>query len=116
MFFMKTIVASEPIITVIKNSFGYWTASVKFSDAFTIYEQGRSEEEARKKAVKAYQDQVRLQQIYHEADRRGECRSCAAIKILDHGFGPSHEGSRNCKSGSIASGGTIAHCMCDVCF
>ena len=29
---------------------------------------------------------------------------------------PSHEGSRMCKSGSIASGGTRAHCSCDYCY
>lgn len=31
-------------------------------------------------------------------------------------YGPTHEGSRMCKSGSIASGGTRAHCSCDFCF
>jgi len=31
-------------------------------------------------------------------------------------YGPSHEGSRMCKSGSIASGGTRAHCACDYCY
>ena len=30
--------------------------------------------------------------------------------------GPSHDGSRMCKSGSIASGGTRAHCACDYCY
>lgn len=30
--------------------------------------------------------------------------------------GPSHDGSRMCKSGSIASGGTRAHCACDFCY
>ncbi len=30
--------------------------------------------------------------------------------------GPSHNGSRMCKSGSIASGGTRAHCSCDYCY
>lgn len=29
---------------------------------------------------------------------------------------PRHEGSRVCKSGSIASGGTRAHCTCDACY
>lgn len=29
---------------------------------------------------------------------------------------PSHEGSRMCKSGSVASGGTRAHCACDYCY
>jgi hypothetical protein len=31
-------------------------------------------------------------------------------------YGPGHEGSRMCKSGSIASGGTRAHCSCDFCY
>ena len=30
--------------------------------------------------------------------------------------GPSHEGSPNCESGSIASGGLIPHCTCDACY
>jgi len=32
------------------------------------------------------------------------------------GYGPSHQGSVACESGSIASGGTKSHCTCDVCF
>lgn len=32
------------------------------------------------------------------------------------GPGPSHNGSRMCKSSSIASGGTRAHCSCDYCY
>lgn len=32
------------------------------------------------------------------------------------GFGPSHDGMKGCKSGSIASGGQRSHCTCDVCF
>ncbi len=31
-------------------------------------------------------------------------------------FRPSHWGSLSCQSGSIASGGTHAHCTCDACF
>jgi hypothetical protein len=31
-------------------------------------------------------------------------------------FGPSHDGSSRCESGSIASGGAKSHCTCDVCF
>jgi len=31
-------------------------------------------------------------------------------------YGPGHNGSRGCKSGSIASGGTRAHCSCDYCY
>ncbi len=30
--------------------------------------------------------------------------------------GPTHNGSKHCESGSIASGGKNAHCSCDVCF
>ena len=32
------------------------------------------------------------------------------------GMKPSHNGSKNCESGSIASGGNKSHCSCDVCF
>ena len=32
------------------------------------------------------------------------------------GMMPPHFGSVNCKSGSIASGGTKQHCSCDICF
>lgn len=54
-------------------------------------------------------------------DRRGtlgpdgifvKCPTCE----LPGSMKPSHDGSRNCKSGSIASGGTKPHCTCDVCF
>ena len=38
------------------------------------------------------------------------CTSCQAR------FGPSHNGSRNCESGSIESGGKRSHCTCDTCF
>jgi len=31
-------------------------------------------------------------------------------------FGPSHDGSSRCESGSVASGGNKSHCSCDVCF
>jgi hypothetical protein len=43
------------------------------------------------------------------------CGTCADNKA-NGGFGPSHDGSPYCKSGSIASGGTRAHCTCDTCF
>jgi len=38
------------------------------------------------------------------------CRGCQSND------GPSHAGSEQCQSGSIASGGTRAHCTCDVCY
>ena len=43
------------------------------------------------------------------------CVECNRI-LDDGGFGPTHDGSRMCKSGSIASGGTKAHCNCERCF
>ena len=42
-----------------------------------------------------------------------DCGMCADIS---GGFGPSHNGSRGCESGSIASGGHRSHCTCDRCF
>ena len=39
------------------------------------------------------------------------CKTCARGE-----FGPTHNGSTRCKSGSIASGGNKKHCSCDVCF
>lgn len=40
-----------------------------------------------------------------------DCKGCQRT-----GMNPSHNGSRNCESGSIASGGTQSHCTCDICF
>ncbi len=39
------------------------------------------------------------------------CRQCDI-----EGMKPSHNGSARCESGSIASGGSTAHCTCDTCF
>jgi hypothetical protein len=36
--------------------------------------------------------------------------------LCQDGKGPSHDGSKLCRSGSIASGGTRPHCSCDICF
>ncbi len=47
---------------------------------------------------------------------KAECQECKYIREKYHGFGPSHDGSRGCESGSIASGGNNAHCTCDTCF
>ena len=44
-----------------------------------------------------------------------DCVECNRI-LDDGGFGPTHDGSRMCKSGSIASGETTAHCTCKRCF
>lgn len=41
-----------------------------------------------------------------------KCAACLPPGV----FGPSHDGSPRCESGSIASGGKRAHCTCDVCF
>ena len=51
---------------------------------------------------------------YREAHAVPGCELCQ--ELIDHPFGPSHRGSTNCESGSIASGGKESHCACDVCF
>jgi hypothetical protein len=64
---------------------------------------------------------TKLQQaaaIARETFRRKEaeravCPECIANKGKMH---PSHHGSSMCESGSIASGGTRAHCSCNACF
>ena len=45
---------------------------------------------------------------------KADCGTCRAVK--EEHFGPSHNGSLRCESGSIASGGTRAHCTCSTCF
>ena len=42
------------------------------------------------------------------------CRTC--LENLGYSIAPTHDGSPSCESGSIASGGTKAHCTCDRCF
>ena len=42
------------------------------------------------------------------------CQTC--LEVADTDFGPSHDGSLHCESGSIASGGQKLHCTCDLCF
>ncbi|HZL56612.1 MAG TPA: hypothetical protein VFC21_06015 [Bryobacteraceae bacterium] len=46
----------------------------------------------------------------HSDDAMYGCPECAG------GDPASHEGSPDCTSGSIASGGTVAHCRCDYCY
>jgi len=41
---------------------------------------------------------------------------CLQCREIGTGMGPSHDGSKSCESGSIASGGKYSHCTCDVCF
>ena len=43
-----------------------------------------------------------------------DCHECRAA--LSDSMYPRHSGSRNCNSGSIASGGNRSHCTCDTCF
>ena len=42
--------------------------------------------------------------------------NCETCKKYKGQMAPTHNGSKYCNSGSIASGGTKAHCTCDVCF
>lgn len=44
------------------------------------------------------------------------CPECAAQHATGDTFAPSHDGSRHCRSGSLASGGKRSHCSCDACF
>jgi hypothetical protein len=50
------------------------------------------------------------------AETYPECPTCELIRTKHGGCGPSHNGSPRCESGSIASGGTRAHCTCSRCF
>ena len=59
---------------------------------------------------------VREREIDPPLRKNPDCALCREIREKHHGFGPSHDGSRNCQSGSLASGGQRAHCTCDVCF
>ena len=50
-----------------------------------------------------------------DTEKYPDCPTCKLVE-QEKGFGPSHEGSRACRSGSIASGGNYPHCACDTCF
>jgi hypothetical protein len=52
----------------------------------------------------------------HHKTYADDCPTCKSIREEHNGIGPSHYGSRNCQSGSPASGGSAAHCTCDSCF
>ena len=43
-------------------------------------------------------------------------RLCPTCQEYKGKMCPSHFGSKNCESGSLASGGTKSHCTCDTCF
>jgi len=49
-------------------------------------------------------------------ERYPDCQTCQDIHEKHKGFGPTHDGSKSCLSGSIASGGKRSHCTCDWCF
>lgn len=71
-------------------------------------EQTMSKEQQEAKALLAADQLLRIQ-------LEQNCQTCKEIRH-NHNFGPTHFGSRRCESGSLASGGNIAHCTCDVCF
>ena len=56
-------------------------------------------------------DEYAKNQKVSDVEIPGLCRIC-----LRHEWGPSHDGSKRCESGSIASGGNRSHCSCDICF
>jgi hypothetical protein len=57
-------------------------------------------------------EQAQPQAVMVAPDPRERVEGCAQCES-----GPVwHNGSRGCKSGSIASGGSRAHCTCDYCF
>jgi hypothetical protein len=52
-------------------------------------------------------------QAEDEMAKLQKCHQCRYNQLLG---GPSHDGSRFCQSGSLASGGSRSHCSCDTCF
>lgn len=60
----------------------------------------------------------RCSMVQAEMRRQEQLKSCERCREIEEerGFGPSHEGSQRCESGSLASGGRNAHCSCDTCF
>lgn len=65
------------------------------------------EYEAQKAAQKAYDAKA--------AVAAASCPQCAQ-NVADGLSVMLHDGSPNCESGSLASGGRNVHCTCDVCF
>ena len=56
---------------------------------------------------------------YADAPTAVRCTTCATYWENHWSKGeiaPTHMGSSSCKSGSIRSGGTNAHCTCKMCF
>ena len=67
------------------------------------------------KAEGAYLTHIQVQQLaLILLGNDPDCETCR--KALRGGISPSHNGSKHCESGSIASGGSRAHCTCDFCF
>ena len=58
----------------------------------------------------------KLRALLSEGLPQGAEPDCPTCLQIGSGMGPTHQGSKNCKSGSIASGGTLAHCTCGICF
>lgn len=46
-------------------------------------------------------------------ERLNACHGCALWALR---MGPDHDGSAICHSGSLKSGGEVAHCGCEVCW
>ena len=105
---------SEPIISTSKDVAGTWRASASAA-GLTGLGYGRSEAEARTRALASLAGQQRFEAIAVGARQRGECPECAYQRETKDP-GPSHDGSPHCESGSLAAGGTHAHCTCDTCF
>jgi hypothetical protein len=49
-----------------------------------------------------------------EAAKLNACPECGRAAVTRRY--PSHDGSRMCEQGSIASGGSVAHCGCACCY
>jgi hypothetical protein len=105
---------SEPIISASKDVGATWRVSAS-ADGLTGLGYGRSEAEARTRALASLAGQQRFEVIAVAARQRGECPQCAYQRETKDP-GPSHNGSSHCESGSLASGGTRSHCTCDFCF
>jgi hypothetical protein len=56
---------------------------------------------------------ISFYQTYMEWSKRGKVVGCAQCEANSP---VTHFGSKNCASGSLASGGQRSHCTCDTCF
>lgn len=82
------------------------------SDGFYSVAQKENERLSEKMTAMEYKYHIDRVKKYESKMSNGTyCSQCER-----GGFGPTHDGSRFCKSGSIRSGGNKAHCTCDVCF